>query len=147
VQAPRHPYGEDGDRERRQSERRAGTGWLRQLSLIYSGLIIGVYLVAPFLTAASLDLPAKVCVVAFSVAIPLLAAGDRQPAGGLPSACDHVRPCHHCVGGRANLAFVGVVAGFWHITWIAGVGMLAGGLVGVAVHSAGYTRLERDQAT
>jgi hypothetical protein len=29
-----------------------------------------------------------------------------------------------------NLAFVGVVAGFWHITWIAGVGMLAGGLVG-----------------
>jgi hypothetical protein len=34
--------------------------WLRQLSLIYSGLIvIGVYLVAPFLTAASLDLPAK----------------------------------------------------------------------------------------
>jgi hypothetical protein len=75
VQAPRHPCGEDGDRERRQSERRAGTGWLRQLSLIYSGLIIiGVYLVAPFLTAASLDLPAKVCVVAFSVAIPLLAA-------------------------------------------------------------------------
>ena len=29
-----------------------------------------------------------------------------------------------------NLAFVGVVAGFWHITWIAGVGMLAGGLGG-----------------
>lgn len=34
--------------------------WLRQLSLIYSGLIvIGVYLVAPFLTAASLDLSAS----------------------------------------------------------------------------------------
>jgi hypothetical protein len=49
--------------------------WLRQLSLAYGGLIvIGVYLVAPFLTAASLDLSAKVCVVAFSVAIPLLAA-------------------------------------------------------------------------
>jgi hypothetical protein len=30
--------------------------------------------------------------------------------------------------------------------WIAGVGMLAGGLVGAAVHSAGYTRLECDQA-
>jgi hypothetical protein len=42
-------------------------------------------------------------------------------------------------------AFVGVVAGFWHIVWIAGVGMLAGGLVAVAVHSAGYWRLERDQ--
>jgi hypothetical protein len=40
---------------------------------------------------------------------------------------------------------VGVVAGFWHIHWIAGVGMLAGGLVGVAVYSAGYTRLEHGQ--
>jgi hypothetical protein len=42
-------------------------------------------------------------------------------------------------------AFVGVVAGFWHILWIAGAGMLAGGIVGVAVHSASYMRLERDQ--
>ena len=48
---------------------------LRQLSLIYSGLIgIGVLMVQPFLTASSLDLPAKVCIVAFSVAIPLLAS-------------------------------------------------------------------------
>jgi hypothetical protein len=42
-------------------------------------------------------------------------------------------------------AFVGVVAGFWHILWIAGVAMLAGGIVGVAVHSAGYLRLERER--
>ena len=40
-------------------------------------------------------------------------------------------------------AFTGVVAGFWHIFWIAGVGMLAAGLLAVAVHSAGYARLER----
>jgi fatty acid desaturase len=39
-------------------------------------------------------------------------------------------------------AFVGVVAGFWHIMWAAGVAMLAAGLVAVAVHSAGYARLE-----
>jgi hypothetical protein len=31
------------------------------------------------------------------------------------------------------------------ILWIAGVGMLASGIVAVAVHSAGYVRLERDQ--
>jgi dipeptide/tripeptide permease len=42
-------------------------------------------------------------------------------------------------------AFVGVVAGFWHILWIAGVGMLAGGLVAVAVQSVGFWRLERDR--
>ena len=49
--------------------------WLRESDLINGGLIlIGVYLVQPFLTAASLDLPARICVVAFSLAIPLLAA-------------------------------------------------------------------------
>ena len=65
-------------------------------------------MVQPFLTAASLDLSATLCVVAFSVAIP--------------------QPC----------AATGVVAGFWHIRWIAGVAVL----VGIGVHSAGYVRLE-----
>jgi hypothetical protein len=40
---------------------------------------------------------------------------------------------------------IGVVAGFWHILWIAGVGILVSGLVGVAVQSVGYWRLERDR--
>jgi hypothetical protein len=44
-----------------------------------------------------------------------------------------------------NLAFVGAVAGFWHISWIAGVGMLAGGVMAVTVHAAGYLGLKRDQ--
>jgi hypothetical protein len=39
-------------------------------------------------------------------------------------------------------AFVGLVAGFWHIHWIAGVGVLVSALVAVGVHSAGFTRLE-----
>ena len=43
-------------------------------------------------------------------------------------------------------AFAGVVAGFWHIMWIAGAATLTAGIVGVAVHSATYWRLERDQA-
>jgi hypothetical protein len=48
--------------------------WLRQNKLIYGGLIaIGVYMVQPFLTAGLLDLSATICVVALSVAIPLLA--------------------------------------------------------------------------
>ena len=48
---------------------------VRQLGLIYGGLIlIGLYMVQPFLTAPSLDASAKVSILAFSVAIPLLAA-------------------------------------------------------------------------
>jgi hypothetical protein len=41
------------------------------------------------------------------------------------------------------LAFVGVVAGFWHIMWLAGVGILVSGFTAMMVHSAGYFRLER----
>jgi O-antigen/teichoic acid export membrane protein len=121
--------------------------WIRQLSLIYSALIgIGVVMVQPFLTAASLDLSAKVCVVAFSVAIPLLAA--------LVLVNQHEvfrrRVTKSVVVETARVvaqlcAFVGVVAGFWHILWIAGVGMLAGGLVAAAVQSVGFWRLERDR--
>jgi hypothetical protein len=121
--------------------------WIGQLSLIYSALIgIGVVMVQPFLTAASLDLSAKVSVVAFSVAIPLLAA--------LVLVNQHEvfrrRVTKSILVETARVvaqlcAFVGVVAGFWHILWIAGVGMLAGGLAGVAIQSVGYWRLERDR--
>jgi len=122
--------------------------WLRQLSLIYGGLIaIGVYMVQPFLTAASLDLSARICVVAFSVAIPLLAALviiNRQEAFRRRATTSVLATITRVVA--QDLAFIGVVAGFWHILWIAGVGFLASGLVAVAVHSAGYWRLERDRA-
>ena len=43
------------------------------------------------------------------------------------------------------IAQVCAFAGFWHIYWLAGVAFVAFlvfGLLGVAVHSAGYTRLE-----
>jgi hypothetical protein len=61
-------------------------GWIGQLNLIYVGLIVvGVYMVQPFLTAASLDVSARISVVAFSVAIPLLAAlvlvNQQEPFG------------------------------------------------------------------
>jgi hypothetical protein len=42
-------------------------------------------------------------------------------------------------------AAAGVVAGFWHIRWTAGVTVLTSGLVGIAVHSTGYVRLELEE--
>jgi hypothetical protein len=121
--------------------------WLRQSNLIYGGLIaIGVAMVQPFLTAASLDLSARICVVAFSVAIPLLAAlvvVNRQEVFR-GRATRSVAVAVAKVVGQA-CAFTGVVAGFWHIMWIAGVGILTAGFVAVGVHSAGWWRLERDQ--
>jgi hypothetical protein len=44
-----------------------------------------------------------------------------------------------------NGAFVGVLAGFWHILWIAGATILACAILAAAVQSAGFVRLERDQ--
>jgi hypothetical protein len=41
------------------------------------------------------------------------------------------------------LAFAGVVAGFWHVMWLAGVGILVSSFAAMMVHSAGYVRLER----
>jgi hypothetical protein len=135
------------DRARFRQDPQQEQEWLRQLSLVYGGLIvIGVYMVAPFLTAASLDLSAKVCVVAFSVAIPLLAALVLVNRQELFRRRMTKSVLVDTVRAVAQLcAFAGVVAGFWHILWIAGVGMLAGGLVAVGVQSVGFWRLERDR--
>ena len=117
---------------------------LRQQGMIYGGLIgIAVVMVQPFLIATSLDTSATICVVAFSIAIPFLAAlvmVNRQEVfrgRRTPSVTVTVTQV------IAQLAaFLGIVAGFWHISWVAGVVMLVAALVAVGVHSAGFVRLE-----
>jgi hypothetical protein len=119
--------------------------WIRQNNLIYGGLIaIGLVLVQPFLTAEPLDWSAKICVIAFSAAIPLLAAlvlVNRQE--NFRRRVTDSLSVQVTRGIAQLLAFVGVVAGFWHIMWLAGVGVLVSGFVGMMVHAAGYIRLER----
>jgi hypothetical protein len=121
--------------------------WVRLRSLIYGGLIVlGVYMVQPFLTAASLDLSARVCVIAFSVAIPLLGSlvvVNRQEAFRRRRLAAALVATAQVVAQWSS--FVGVVAGFWHITWVAGVGVLASALLGTAVISVGYMRPGRSQ--
>jgi cation transport ATPase len=118
---------------------------LGQRGLIYGGLIlIGMYWVQPFLTAPSLDASAKVIILAFAVAIPLLAAlvmVNRQEAFRGHRTTSATVTIAHAVALLA--AFVGIVAGFWHITWIAGVTFLAAGIIAVGVHSAGFWRVEQ----
>ena len=121
--------------------------WLRESDLINGGLIvIGVYMVQPFLTAASLDLAARICVVAFSVAIPLLAALVLVNRRELSQhRATRSRLVVWARVAAQNSALVGAVAGFWHISWMAGVGMLAGGVVALSVHAAGYLGLNPGQ--
>jgi O-antigen/teichoic acid export membrane protein len=123
---------------------------IRQNNLIYGGLIgVGIVMVQPFLTAApdELDLAARICVIAFAVAIPILAAlillNSQEMYRQRASRAVLVQ-----VAPPAALAsgFVCVVAGFWHITPAAGVAALGASVVAVFVHSAGYTRVEKDDA-
>ena len=102
-------------------------------------------MVQPFLTAASLDVSAKIRVVAFAVAIPLLAAlfmVTWQEAFRRRMTTSVVVPVAKAVAQAS--ASVGVVAGFWHIYRIAGAVPLATALVAVLVHSAGYVHVELD---
>ena len=117
---------------------------LRQLGVIYGGLIlIGLYMVQPFLVAPSLDATANITVIAFAVAIPLLAAlilVNRQETFRGRRASSITVTVAQSIAQLA--AFVGVVAGFWHIWWVAGVTFLVAGIVGMGVHSAGWWRVE-----
>jgi hypothetical protein len=103
--------------------------------------------VEPFLTAPSLDASATISILAFAVAIPLLAAlvmVNRQEAFRCRRTPSVMVTIAQAVAQSA--AFVGIVAGFWHITWVAGVTFLVAGLVAVGIHSAGFWRLEETQA-
>jgi hypothetical protein len=121
---------------------------VRQSGLIYGALIaIAVVMVQGFLEAPSEDASARVSVIAFSVAIPLLAAlvmvNRQETFRRRRTQAVSVTIAQVAAQGAA---LVGLVAGFWHIDWLAGVVFLAAAFVGLFVHGAGWWRLERDQA-
>ena len=120
--------------------------WIRQSNLIYGGLAAaGLVVMQPFLTESSLDPSAMVCVIAFAVSIPLLAAllvlnrqeefrhrASKSPFVGVAKAV------------AQGSAFVGITAAFWHISVPAGIVFLAVGFVAAGVHSSGFVQLEYD---
>lgn len=122
--------------------------WIRQDDLIYGGLMgIGIVMVQPFLTAPSLDTSATICVVAFAIAIPLLAALimiNRHEIFRRRRTSSRIAAATKAFAQFS--AFVGLVAGFWHIHWMAGAGVLLSACVAVGVQSAGFTRLEATSA-
>jgi hypothetical protein len=117
-------------------------GWVEQGNLTYLGLIgIGLILVQPFLTAP-LDLTALICVVAFAVAIPLNAI--LLMLTYIDELADHLissRMVSVATSVARVSAVVGVVAAFWHMTWIAGVAVILSGVFGLLVYTAAYTKL------
>ena len=117
---------------------------VRQSGLIYGGLIgVAVLVLQPFLGARSLDTAATVSVLAFAVAIPLLAGlaavNWQEGFRGRRSTSVSVVVAQSIAQAAA---VTGIVAAFWHVTWVAGVIFLVTGFAAMFVHSAGWWRLE-----
>ena len=123
---------------------RLEVAWLRQDNLGYVALLgTGLLWVQAFLATTSLDLSAKICIVAWAVAIPLLAALvllNSQESFRRRRSRSNLAILGKAVGQLA--AFIGFAAGFWHIWWPAGTVVLAASVAGVFIHSAGFYRLE-----
>jgi hypothetical protein len=95
-------------------------------------IAIGIVLVQPFVAGASLDTSGMICAIAFAIAIPLLAAlvlVNRQETFRRRRTSSRTVAVARATAQAS--AFVGLVAGFWHIHWIAGVGVLVSALVAV----------------
>jgi hypothetical protein len=120
--------------------------WIRQSNLIYGGLgAAGLVVIQPFLTTSPLDLTAQICVIAFAVSIPLLAALlvlNRQEAFRRRVTRSRLVSVAKAVA--QGSAFVGITAAFWHISTAAGIVFLLVGFVALGVHSSGYVQLEYD---
>lgn len=122
----------------------AGEEAVRQLGVIYGGLVgVAVLMIQPFLAATSLDVSAKITVIAFAVAIPLLAAlvmVNRQETFRRRRTTSVTVAIVQVIAQMA--ALVGIAAAFWHINWVAGVCFIGTAVVAVGVHSAGWYRVE-----
>ena len=134
------------DAEEAKSDPAVQQEWIRQSNLIYGGLgAAGLVVVQPFLTTSPLDLTATICVVAFAVSMPLLAALlvlNRQEEFRRQVSRSRLVSVAKAIAEGA--AFVGLTAAFWHIAPLAGVVFLLTGFFAVGVHSAGYSKLEYD---
>ena len=122
------------------TDNRNQQSWAQQNDLIYVGFIgIGIVLVQPFLTSGPLDPSATICVVAFALALPLLAIlvmVNRLDG----AATSYSRVIGFGKGVAVISASVGVAAAFWHMHWLAGVTIVVAGIAGVTVYGATYRR-------
>lgn len=118
--------------------------WLKQDKIIYGALSgAGLILVQPFLYNGQFKgVPAQIAVVSFAISIPMLAAlillNEEETFRRHPSKSKVVATVR--VLGQAA-AFSGFVAAFWHIDKIAGISAVVASVIGMAAHSAGYTKL------
>jgi len=115
-------------------------------TVVNAGLIIaGIYIVQSLLASSFEDTAARISIVAWAVAIPLLAA-----LGMLNVAQESYRyasyPLYLLIarGIAQGGAAVGIVSAFWHVWMPAGVVLIVSGVAAVGLYAAYARRLEND---
>jgi len=122
--------------------------WARQTGAIFAGLIgISVVIVQALIAIDATDPPAVIALLAFAIALPLL--GTLVILNGVQAKYRYASyPVYlsfaYIVG--EGSAGVGVIAAFWHVSWIAGVLIMISGLLGLAIYFAYSKRLQEDNA-
>jgi hypothetical protein len=120
--------------------------WIRSDTVRNAALIVvGIYMVQSLLAISSVDLPAQIALVAWAIAIPLLAAHgmlnvthESYRYASFPFYMIIVRIV------APIAALVGMVAAFWHVWMPAGIAFIVSGVVAFAAYSAYSRRLDRD---
>ncbi len=115
---------------------------------ILAGLIgISVVILQALISVNAADPPAVIAVLAFAIALPVLGTLvmlnvvlARYRYASFPAYLTLA----YILG--EGSAVVGVVAAFWHVTWVAGALILVSGLVGVGTYFAYSRQLEKDNA-
>ncbi len=120
--------------------------YTRESTAILAGLIgISVVIVQALISIHATDLPARIAILAFAVALPMLGmlfiltslyARYRYASFPLYLTAAYVLG----EGGAA----VGVVAALWHLSWVAGVLVVVSGLLAVGVYFAYTRQLQKD---
>lgn len=120
--------------------------WTQQALVVYGGLIaIGVVILQALISAQSLDLPLLISILAFAIALPLLAVmvlvNHAQASYRYASYPKYLTVV--ILLGQGG-AFIGVLAVFWHISWIAAILLLISGGIGLVVYAVYSKQLTRD---
>ena len=120
--------------------------WVKEVHGIYAGLIaIAIVMIQPFMYQGEFSGPAAmVCVYAFALSVPILAA--LLLLNYYEEYRRHLSQSKLVAVARALAqiaAVVGVIAGFWHISPIAGMLACGGGAIGGVAYTVGYTLLSK----
>ena len=120
--------------------------WIRTESVVNAGLIlVGIYIVQSLLASSFVETAARISIVAWAVAIPLLAAlamlNVAQESYRYASYPLYLLIARAIAQGSAA---VGVVSAFWRIWMPAGVVLIVSGVAAIGLYATYARRLEKD---